>query len=112
MEVKLGDAEEGSAQRAAADDPAADGPRLGLALRPLSPQERAQARADHGLVVEDVSGPALRAGVAPGDLLLSVNGKPVNSVEEVRAVLKGEPKNAALLIQRGGERIFVPVRLG
>ncbi|MEW6705166.1 MAG: DegQ family serine endoprotease [Pseudomonadota bacterium] len=112
VEVKLGSADEANAQRAAADDDGADGPRLGLALRPLSPAERAESRLDHGLVVQDASGPAARAGVAAGDVLLAVNGKPVKSVDEVRDVLKGKPRNVALLIERNGDRIFVPVRLG
>jgi serine protease Do len=111
MEVKLGSAAEDKDQRAA-DDEAADGPRLGLALRPLSPAERAEVKLDHGLVVEDASGPAAHAGVQPGDVLLAVNGKPVTSVDEVRNLLKAKPKNVALLIERDGERIFVPVRLG
>jgi serine protease Do len=111
LEVKLGAADADKSERAAADDEA-DGARLGLALRPLSPQERSQVKLDHGLVVEDAGGPAARAGVNPGDVLLAVNGKPVNSVDEVKAVLKGKPKNVALLIERDGARIFVPVRLG
>ena len=45
-------------------------------------------------------------------MLLAVNGKPVNSVDEVKGLLKSKPKNVALLIERDGERIFVPVRLG
>ena len=111
MEVKLGSADEQGDQRADASADDADGPRLGLALRPLSPAERSQARLDHGLVVEDAAGPAARAGVAAGDVLLAVNGKPVNSIDEVRGLLQGKPKNIALLIERDGERIFVPVRL-
>ena len=111
MEVKLGAADD-DVQRAAADDDAADGPRLGLALRPLNPREKAGSRLDHGLVVEDAGGPAGRAGVVPGDVLLAVNGKPVDSIEDVKGVLKGKPKNVALLIERDGDRIFVPVRLG
>jgi serine protease Do len=111
MQVKLGSAEEAKQQLATGGDEA-DGPKLGLAMRPLSKEEQRQVHTDHGLVIEDVDGPAARAGVAPGDLLLAVNGKPVNSVEEVRAVLKSKPKNVALLIQREGEQLFVPIRLG
>jgi len=112
VEAQLGSADEANGSRAAADEQGADGPRLGLALRPLSPAERAQVKLDHGLVVEDADGPAARAGVQAGDVLLAVNGKPVDSPEEVRGLLKGKPKNVALLIERNGERIFVPVRLG
>jgi serine protease Do len=86
--------------------------RLGLALRPLTRDERKQAEVDHGLVIEDVGGPAARAGIRPGDVLLSVNGKSVDSLEQVRGSLKSQSRTAALLILRDGNRIFVPVNLG
>jgi serine protease Do len=111
VEVKLGSADDKAEQVASSGD-AADGPRLGLALRPLTPAERSQAKLDHGLVVEDVGGPAAHAGVQPGDVLLAVNGKPVDSVDEVQKQVKNKPKTIALLIERDGERIFIPVHLG
>ena len=85
---------------------------LGLALRPLTREERAQAHVDHGLVIENAAGPAARAGIEEGDVLLAVNGKPVNTVQDVKAVLAGKPKSVALLVDRNGDRIFVPVNLG
>jgi serine protease Do len=45
-------------------------------------------------------------------VLLAVNGKPVSTVEEVRSLIAKSDRSAALLIQRGGDRIFVPVHLG
>jgi serine protease Do len=36
----------------------------------------------------------------------------VNSVEQVRAAVTHASKSLALLIQREGNQIFVPVRLG
>jgi len=89
----------------------ADGPRLGLGLRPLSRQERGEVGAN-GLVVESADGAAARAGVEPGDVVLAVNGKPVASLDEVKAILAAKPKRVALLVWRDGERIFVPVNLG
>ena len=87
--------------------------KLGLSLRPLQPQERAQAGNAAGLVVEDADGPAALAGVEAGDLLLAVNGTPVKSIEQTRAALsKTGNKSVALLIQRGDNKIFVPVRIG
>ncbi len=111
LEVKLARADDGSAQAANGNGEVEPG-KLGLALRPLSPQERGRLDGVAGLVVEQAAGPAARAGVAPGDVLLAVNGKPVDSIETVQGVLKDKPKSVALLIQRGDERIFVPVRLG
>lgn len=57
-------------------------------------------------------GPAARAGVQAGDVLLAVNGTPVTSVDEVRQVVAKAGKSVALLIQRGDDRIFVPVKTG
>jgi serine protease Do len=111
VEVKLGSAD---SQLALADDEGggAQGGALGLALRPLTRNERQQAQTDGGLLVEGVSGPAARAGVATGDVLLAINGQPVQSADQVREVMKGKPKNIALLVQRNGETIFVPLKLG
>ena len=88
------------------------GAKLGLALRPLDPNERRQSGIPSGLVIEDAGGPAIAAGVMPGDVLLSVNGKPVSSVEQVRDMVSKSTKSVALLIQRGSDRIFIPVRIG
>ena len=86
--------------------------RLGLALRPLNPDERRQAGVSGGLVVEDVQGRAAEAGIQPGDVVLSVDGTPVQSVAQVRKLVQEHDKQVALLIQRGSNRLFVPVTLG
>jgi serine protease Do len=87
--------------------------RLGLALRPLNPDERQQAGVSGGgLVVEDVQGHAAEAGIQPGDLILSVDGTPVQSVAQLRKMVQERDKQVALLIQRGNDRLFVPVTLG
>ena len=111
IQAKLGAAEEPGKQLADADN-AASGGQLGLALRPLTREERQQVKVDGGLVVENVSGASARAGIEPGDVLLAINGKPVTSVEQVKSVMQGKPKSVALLVQRDGEKIFVPVNLG
>lgn len=89
-----------------------DKSRLGLALRSLTPQERRQVESPDGLLVEGVSGPAARAGIRPGDVVVSVNGQPVRDVLQLRALLAKAGKNVALLIERENARIFVPVELG
>ena len=86
--------------------------KLGLALRPLQADEKAESGIAAGLLIEDSSGPAEVAGVQAGDVLLAVNGTPARSVEQVRSVVAGAGKSVALLIQRGEEKIFVPVRVG
>jgi serine protease Do len=93
-------------------DSKAEGGKLGLAVRPLQPEERQQVGVEGGLVVEGVSGPAERAGVEPGDVILSVNGTPVASIAQMRAIVAKSNKSAALLVQRGEDKIFVPIRIG
>ncbi|WP_394792529.1 DegQ family serine endoprotease [Rhodoferax sp.] len=111
IEAKLGDANDKPAQVADAADSAPRG-RLGLALRPLQPSELRAAGVGNGLLIEDVGGAAASAGVENGDVLLAINGQPVSSVEQVRSAVAKSAKSVALLIQRDGDKIFVPVRLG
>ena len=95
---------------ASADKPDQEHGRLGVAVRPLTPEERQQVGAK-GLLVEGVEGPAARAGIQAGDVLLSVNGTPIQSAEELRGVVAKAGKTVALLIQRADAKIFVPVDL-
>ena len=106
--LSLGKAGDDRAQTVARADDGA----LGLRVRPLERDELRRAGLDHGLLVEDASGPAQLAGVQPGDVLLALNGKPVRSVESVRAAMRTHPKQVALLVARDGQQIFVPVTLG
>jgi serine protease Do len=109
--VKLGRAEDASHAQAPRDSEAQPG-QLGLALRPLTGEEKAKARVPGGLVVDAVAGAAARAGLLPGDVVLAINGVPLRSVDQVRGVIEKKPKSVALLILRDGDRIFVPVELG
>ncbi|HEX7749750.1 MAG TPA: Do family serine endopeptidase [Bordetella sp.] len=84
--------------------------KLGVALRPLTPQE-ASAIGTQGLLVEQVSGAAERAGIQPEDVILAINGVPATSVDQVRKEVANAKGTIALLIQRGDNKIFVPVRL-
>jgi serine protease Do len=83
--------------------------RLGLAVRPLDPEEQQQAGVKGGLLVEGVAGPAARAGIQPGDVILQVNGTPIGSVKQLRDVTAKSGKHLAVLVQREDARIFVPV---
>ncbi|MFN4341036.1 MAG: DegQ family serine endoprotease [Azonexus sp.] len=94
------------------DTPSADKGRLGVAVRPLTPEERRQTDSKGGLVVEQANGAAARAGIRPGDIILSVNGQAIDSVEQLRGIIAKAGKKAAILVERGDSRLFVPVDLG
>ncbi|HWI11457.1 MAG TPA: Do family serine endopeptidase, partial [Burkholderiaceae bacterium] len=111
IDAKLGGAEAKDTELADAGGAVQPG-QLGLSMRPLTRDERREARLEQGLVIENVAGPAAKAGIEPGDVLLAINGRPVQSVEQVKLVLQGKPKSVALLVQRDGDKIFVPVNLG
>jgi serine protease Do len=84
----------------------------GLAVRPLTPRERSEAKVPQGgLLVERVDAAAARAGIQPGDIVLSANGTPVNSAADLQAAAKSK-KTVALLVQRGDARVFLPVPIG
>jgi len=85
---------------------------LGLAVRPLTQEERKAAKVSEGVLVERSQGPAARAGIQRGDIVVSADNKPVKSADDLRAATKSERKTIALLVQRGDARIFVPVRTG
>jgi serine protease Do len=107
----LGDASD-KAAKVAQDKPDAAKGKLGLALRPLQPDEKQQVGVKEGLVVADAAGPAAEAGITQGDVLLSINGAPAADIDAVRAAMAKAGKTVAVLIWRDGNRIFVPVRLG
>ncbi len=111
IDAKLGSLNDKATKVANSDEGAQKG-KLGLALRPLDPDELRSAGLPSGLLIEDAAGAAANAGVASGDVLLAVNGTPVKNVEQVRAAVAKSDKSVALLIQRGDDKIFVPVRLG
>ncbi|HEX3137932.1 MAG TPA: PDZ domain-containing protein, partial [Casimicrobiaceae bacterium] len=86
--------------------------RLGIAVRPLTAEERRDNDIAGGLVVQDVAGAAERAGVRPGDVIVAVNTQPVRTVEELKSMVAKSGKTVALLVQRDNAQIFIPVTLG
>ncbi|MGZ5034600.1 MAG: DegQ family serine endoprotease [Usitatibacter sp.] len=99
-------------ERVADNDKQAPAGRLGVAVRPLTREERSAQGAKGGLLVEEVGGAAERAGVQPGDIVLSLNGTPVSTAEQLREQVAKSGGRVALLIQRDNRQLFVPVELG
>ena len=86
--------------------------KLGLTGRALTAQEAARLGVPGGVVVEGLSGPAAKSGLQPGDVIIGVNNQPITGIEQFRKLLDAAGNRFALLIQRGGSRIFLPVRIG
>ena len=89
-----------------------DSGKLGLALRSLTPAEQDQLGTKGRLVVVDASGPALAAGVQPGDVVLGINGTPVSSLSELKREAARASGSVALLIQREDAQIYMPIDIG
>lgn len=114
LQVVVGTAPQAQvAQNAPAPGPQS---RLGVAVRSLTPEESQQSGVSAGLVVEQAGGAAAAAGIQAGDVILAVNGTPVKSPAELRAIIQKAGRNAAVLVQRtsAGDRtqVYVPVELG
>jgi serine protease Do len=96
----------------------AKSPKLGLRLQPVTPELARQLKVegDQGVLVADVTegGPAERAGVQRGDLLMEVNRRPVTSTAEVsEAIGKLKEGDLALLrVRRGSGSFFIAVPIG
>ena len=102
----------GDEQLASNDTPEAAKGRLGVVVRPLTPEEQRRADVSNGVVVQNVAGAAAKAGIKAGDIVLSVNGEAITSTEQLRNLVTKADKRIAILVDRGNARIFIPVDLG
>ena len=101
-ELKLTVGEIPSERVSVAGGPALQQGKLGVTVRP----------GDDGLVVEQAEGPAAKAGLRPGDVIVGVNGTPVRSADELKSAVDAAGKSVAILVQRGEARLYVPVPIG
>jgi serine protease Do len=91
---------------------------LGMSLETLTP-EKAGAMGlagTEGVVVTQVSpgSPASEAGVRPGDVIIEVDQRPVENIEEFEAAAAAEFKpgdTMLLLLKRRGATLFVTLRI-
>jgi serine protease Do len=114
VKVKLGELPEDVAV-ASAEKPAVDkSNRLGLSVSDLTDEQREELEIDAGVVVTRLAeGPASRAGVRKGDIILSIGNKPVKNVKNFQELVEGLPgdKSVAILLQRNGGPTFLAIRV-
>ncbi len=88
---------------------------LGLAVELLSEQDLAAAKLpDGGVGIAAVEpGPAQKAGVQAGDILLTLAGQQINNPEKFKKIADGLAPGAsvAMLIQRNGARQFLALEV-
>jgi serine protease Do len=109
LRVRVGEAQGGPAAGGAPPRAALDV--LGLELAPLAREERARLGLESGVRVQRAEGAARRAGLQPGDVIVSVNGEPVQSVAGFHALIGQAGAMAALLVERAGGRVFLALRV-
>lgn len=88
--------------------------RIGLMLSELTAEQKQQLEIANGLLVEDMQpGIASRAGIRPGDVILSINNQDVKSVDQFNQLLNKAPKghNIALLVRRGDTATFITMKM-
>ncbi len=89
---------------------------LGVVIRDLGPQAAEEAFVDQGAIIVTIErgGPADRAGLGGGDVIVAVDGEPVEGAASLsRLVARLSPgQRATLTIVRDGEERDVTVRAG
>lgn len=83
---------------------------LGLGISDLSAQQKQQLGVHEGVLVNEIeNGPALRAGIRPGDVIMEIDGKTVTGVARFDQIIKHAPKDRpmAVLIHRGSNSLFL-----
>ncbi len=92
---------------------AGQGYRLGVILSEIGPHQRNDLKVDSGVVVEEVfsNSPAEKAGLKDGDIIVSIDGKNVESERDIRKMLRDldAPKEMTLDVLRDGKSLKIQV---
>jgi serine protease Do len=90
--------------------------RINIAVKELNKEEREKLDApENGVLVTDVDeGPASRAGIRAGDVIVLLNNEKVEGLMRFRKIVTDLPadKSVPVLINRRGSPIFLAIKLG
>jgi serine protease Do len=92
---------------------------IGVSIRPITPEDAEDAKLTdiRGVVVNDFTGddsPAKRAGILEGDVIVAVDGQPIESVAQLqqRVGFKKPGETVQVnVVRKGGVKKTIPVRL-
>jgi serine protease Do len=87
--------------------------KIGLIVADITPSEREQISIMHGIVVQNSDGPAARAGIQTGDIILAVGNTSIDSAAQFNKIIEKTSKGSsiALLIMRDNSRLYLPVHI-
>lgn len=92
-----------------------DESRLGVEVADITDDLREQMNIESGVVVTEISpdGPAAKAGIRVGDVILSLNREEIDSTSELEKLVKDAPEGQAVpvLVQRETSPIFLALTL-
>jgi serine protease Do len=102
----------GRGQPAPGAGPAAQSNALGLVVADISDDRKAQLRIKGGVLVESADGASARAGLRPGDVILSMNNQDVTNAKQFNeAVGKlDRSKTHIMLVRRGENAQYLTIR--
>ncbi|TFH85451.1 DegQ family serine endoprotease [Billgrantia azerbaijanica] len=90
--------------------------RLGIAVAALDAEEREQLGVEGGVLVRDVDprGAAAAAGVRPGDVIVSLDHRAVESPSQLSELVRSLPADRAVPVRlyRDGRSLFIALRVG
>ena len=87
--------------------------RPAIPVADLHPDQKQHLDAKQGVLVDATeSGPASKAGIRRGDVILQFNNVEVGSVEQLKKLVADLPAGKAvpILVQRRGSRIFLALK--
>lgn len=89
------------------------GKQLGMMLEPLSDENIEKLGVKNGLLVKRVGdGPAKKAGIRAGDVLVAINNKKITDIKALEKIIAELPENrpAAILLHRDGSPVFLALK--
>lgn len=116
LDVEIGKLPEEGEARASAPASGSPGPSsapLGMSVEPLSDEIRDSLGVSDGVVVSDIAqGPALNAGIRPGDVITELNRRPIGSVTDFREAVAALPEDSAVSVRvvRQGRAIYLVMK--